>query len=104
MCTDRDAALEFLGQHGGGRDESGARSAMLGMLQSGYLPGSDPLLKATLNVVSAGHLRELKQRARILVPEGRLLLGVMDEFGVVSRRCWLTWDLLFLPCCVISRT
>jgi RNA-dependent RNA polymerase len=49
------------------------------MLTVGYKPDEEPFLSMMLQVVRASTLMDLRQRARIYVPNGRSMMGCLDE-------------------------
>ncbi|CAN6478998.1 unnamed protein product [Victoria cruziana] len=49
------------------------------MLHCGYMPNSEPFLSMMLETFRATRLLELRRKARIFVPEGRSMMGCMDE-------------------------
>jgi RNA-dependent RNA polymerase len=49
------------------------------MLTVGYKPDEEPFLSMMLQVVRASTLMDLQQRARIYVPNGRSMMGCLDE-------------------------
>ncbi|KAD2804276.1 hypothetical protein E3N88_37653 [Mikania micrantha] len=54
-------------------------SIMKGMLSCGYKPDAEPFLSMMLQVFRATKLLELRTKTRIFVPEGRLMMGCLDE-------------------------
>jgi RNA-dependent RNA polymerase len=53
------------------------------MLAAGLSVTSDPFLTAMLRALRAALLRDLCDRARILVPDAACLMGIMDESGAL---------------------
>ncbi|XP_031492049.1 probable RNA-dependent RNA polymerase 1 [Nymphaea colorata] len=49
------------------------------MLHCGYMPNSEPFLSMMLETFRATKLLELRRKARVFVPEGRSMMGCMDE-------------------------
>lgn len=49
------------------------------MLTCGYKPGEEPFLLMMLQVLRASTLMDLRQKARIYVPNGRSMMGCLDE-------------------------
>ena len=105
MVANRHAAALLLPKLG--RVQSWCVSSLLEMLQGGWEPQQEVFLGACLEAVRRHHLMELKSKSRILVPEGKQLMGVMDEFAVlqpgevfvqVGRRCLLKFLLLRFYC------
>ncbi|ESQ38406.1 hypothetical protein EUTSA_v10028370mg [Eutrema salsugineum] len=80
MLEDRDAALNVLQKLSG----EGSKNLLVKMLLLGYAPSSEPYLLMMLRVHHESQLSELKSRCRILVPKGRILIGCMDEMGILE--------------------
>ncbi|XP_077234209.1 RNA-dependent RNA polymerase 1-like [Tasmannia lanceolata] len=49
------------------------------MLRCGYKPDSEPFLSMMLQTFRASKLLDLRNKARIFVPDGRVLMGCLDE-------------------------
>jgi len=60
-------------------DEYGTARSMANILSAGFLDQRDPYIWNLLNLFRMSQLKDLKKRAKIVVPEGAYLLGVMDE-------------------------
>ncbi|XP_030521901.1 RNA-dependent RNA polymerase 2 [Rhodamnia argentea] len=80
MLTDREAALTALESLSGAE----RRNIILKMLVAGYEPTADPYLLMMLRAHHEIQLSELKSRCRIHVPKGRILLGCLDEAGILD--------------------
>ncbi|VVB04808.1 unnamed protein product [Arabis nemorensis] len=80
MLEDRDAALNVLQKLSG----ENSKHLLVQMLLQGYAPNSEPYLSMMLRVHHESQLSELKSRCRILVPKGRILIGCMDEMGILE--------------------
>ncbi|CAL9232409.1 unnamed protein product [Arabidopsis halleri] len=80
MLEDRDAALNVLQKLSG----ENSKNLLVKMLLQGYAPSSEPYLSMMLRVHHESQLSELKSRCRILVPKGRILIGCMDEMGILE--------------------
>ncbi|KAL8258164.1 hypothetical protein R6Q59_030205 [Mikania micrantha] len=52
---------------------------MKGMLSCGYKPDAEPFLSMMLQVFRATKLLELRTKTRIFVPQGRIMMGCLDE-------------------------
>mmetsp|Transcript_73501 Transcript_73501/g.220887 ORF Transcript_73501/g.220887 Transcript_73501/m.220887 type:complete len:732 (-) Transcript_73501:253-2448(-) len=63
--------------------EGGAMRAVLEMLRAG-VSMDEPFLAGVLRALQAALLRDVVQRARVLIKEGTTLMGVMDEEGVLE--------------------
>ncbi|CAH8283729.1 unnamed protein product [Eruca vesicaria subsp. sativa] len=80
MLEDRNAALNVLQKLSG----ESSKNLLVKMLLQGYAPSSEPYLSMMLRVHHESQLSELKSRCRILVPKGRILIGCMDEMGILE--------------------
>ncbi|KAL5716012.1 RNA-directed RNA polymerase [Ranunculus cassubicifolius] len=54
------------------------------MLLCGYKPGVEPFLSLMLQTIRRLKLLELRNKARIFVPQGRLMMGCLDETGTLE--------------------
>ncbi|KAG1240221.1 hypothetical protein G6F68_017874 [Rhizopus microsporus] len=66
-------------------DEAGTAHMMASIIQAGFLERGDPYIKNLLNLFRVNVLKELKKKAKILVPQGAFLLGVMDETNTLEE-------------------
>ncbi|KAG1151074.1 hypothetical protein G6F37_004946 [Rhizopus arrhizus] len=66
-------------------DEAGTAHMMASIIQAGFLERGDPYIKNLLNLFRVNVLKELKKKAKILVPQGAFLLGVMDETNTLDE-------------------
>ncbi|KAK9817915.1 hypothetical protein WJX72_004281 [[Myrmecia] bisecta] len=82
MLHDSDAALEVLAKYGGA--EEGVLRCMHDMITAGCDMQREPHLEGLLAAVRAQLLQELKHKTRIFVPQAAILMGVMDEHGVLQ--------------------
>lgn len=80
MRTNREAALNVL-ENLNGFD---SKNVLVGMLQHGYEPNLEPYLSLMLQAHYENLLTDLKTRCRIYVPKGRVLIGCLDESGVLN--------------------
>eukprot|EP00878_Enallax_costatus_P009586 GHUV01010016.1.p1 GENE.GHUV01010016.1~~GHUV01010016.1.p1 ORF type:complete len:838 (+),score=275.45 GHUV01010016.1:487-3000(+) len=85
MCCSTEAALELVPALGG--IETGAQDAMLRLLDVSVRCGLplDPLADSCLKAVARWQVTDLRQKARLLVPNAVTLVGVMDECGVLEE-------------------
>lgn len=60
-------------------DEYGTARSMAQILSAGFLDRKDPYILNLLNLFRMSQLKDLKKKAKIIVPEGAYLLGVLDE-------------------------
>jgi RNA-dependent RNA polymerase len=54
------------------------------MLLQGYEPNVEPYLSMMLQAYHENSLMELRSRCRIFVPKGRILIGCLDESGILD--------------------
>lgn len=80
MLTDKKAALDVLDSMG--LDET--KSVAVKMLKKGYEPNIEPYLSMMLQAHHDNQLSDLRSRCRIFVPKGRVLLGCLDEAGILE--------------------
>ncbi|GFZ17486.1 RNA-dependent RNA polymerase 2 [Actinidia rufa] len=80
MLTSREAALNVLESMG----EKDAKSILVKMLLQGYEPNVEPYLSMMLRAHHDSQLTDLKSRCRIFVPRGRILIGCLDETGILE--------------------
>jgi hypothetical protein len=69
----------------GNLDEAGTAVWLASMVEAGFLERGDPLIVNLLNLFRVIVLKDLKKKAKIMVPKGAYLLGVMDELGVLEE-------------------
>eukprot|EP00981_Chlorochromonas_danica_P001993 scaffold409_cov167-Ochromonas_danica.AAC.25 len=60
-------------------------SALAQVLFAGFNASTEPFLHSLLLATLTGRLHELRYRARIYVPKGAVLMGVMDEKGLLQQ-------------------
>ncbi|KAI8333219.1 RNA dependent RNA polymerase-domain-containing protein [Blakeslea trispora] len=63
----------------GNVDEAGTALSLVPIIQAGFLDRRDPYIRNLLNLFRVSILKDLKKKAKIIVPKGAYLLGVMDE-------------------------
>ena len=80
MQTDREAALDAL-EKLNGADSS---NILVKMLLQGYEPNVQPYLFMMLQSYYDNQLSDLKSRCRVFVPKGRVLIGCLDETGILE--------------------
>ena len=80
MLTESDAALDVLETLSG----ADSKSILVKMLHGCYEPKSEPYLSMMLKAHYAYQLSDLKSRCRIFVPKGRILVGCLDETGLLN--------------------
>ncbi|KAI7904027.1 RNA dependent RNA polymerase-domain-containing protein [Cokeromyces recurvatus] len=69
----------------GNVDEAGTALSMVPIIQAGFLARGDPYIKNLLNLFRVNVLKDLKKKAKIIVPKGAYLLGVMDETNTLKE-------------------
>ncbi|EOY29490.1 hypothetical protein QUC31_020762 [Theobroma cacao] len=85
ILVDTDVAFEVLTSS---CSEQGNAAAI--MLSAGFKPQTEPHLRGILTCVRASQLCGLREKARIFVPSGRWLMGVLDELGVLEQgQCFI---------------
>jgi len=66
------------------KDGSHQTRTILDMLKAGLMDEEEPFLEAMLEVKKLFTLKDLKNKARIEVPSTFLLMGVVDETGILE--------------------
>eukprot|EP00268_Persea_americana_P039530 TRINITY_DN3910_c0_g1_i9.p1 TRINITY_DN3910_c0_g1~~TRINITY_DN3910_c0_g1_i9.p1 ORF type:complete len:976 (+),score=148.08 TRINITY_DN3910_c0_g1_i9:410-3337(+) len=80
MLTNRDMALNVLeGMTGGSTKVDLAQ-----MLLQGYEPNEEPYLSMMLKAHREYQLSEIRSKCRVFVPKGRVLMGCLDEKGILD--------------------
>ncbi|CAG8653574.1 8362_t:CDS:2, partial [Paraglomus brasilianum] len=82
MMQDSKRAAEVIRQIS--RDGSHQTRTILEMLKAGLMDEEEPFLEAMLEVKKLFTLKDLRNKARIEVPSTFLLMGVMDETGILE--------------------
>ncbi|KAI3891026.1 hypothetical protein MKW98_007331 [Papaver atlanticum] len=78
--------------------EQGNTAAM--MLGAGFKPQTEPHLRGMLTAIRAGQFRDLLEKTRIFVPQGRWLMGCFDELGVLEQgQCFIQSSIPSLENC-----
>ncbi|GAB4828715.1 multidrug resistance protein, variant 2 [Ancistrocladus abbreviatus] len=54
------------------------------MLRCGYKPDAEPFLSMMLQIFRSSKLLELRTKSRIFIPQGRALMGCLDETGTLE--------------------
>lgn len=80
MLNNRDAAISVL-QSLSGAD---SKNILVKMLHQGYEPNIEPYLSMMLRASYEYQLSDLKSRCRIFVPKGQILIGCLDETGILN--------------------
>ena len=63
------------------------KRVLLKLLENGVAPDRDPFLYSCLNEVRVHHEKGLRRKARIAVKDGVVLMGSVDETGLVPEGC-----------------
>lgn len=66
-------------------DAAGTVISMVPIIQAGFLERKDPYITNLLNLFRVSMLKDLKKKAKIIVPNGAYLLGVMDETDTLEE-------------------
>lgn len=80
ILTDKEVALDFMASICGG--EMGR--FLSEMLLHGYDPSVEPYLSLMLKAYQELQLTDLRSRCRIFMPKGRILMGCLDEVGLLN--------------------
>lgn len=80
MRTNKEAALNVLENLNGCKP----KNILVAMLRQGYEPNLEPYLSMMLQTHYENLLSDLKTRCRIYVPKGRVLIGCLDETGILN--------------------
>ncbi|KAJ8753540.1 hypothetical protein K2173_022781 [Erythroxylum novogranatense] len=80
MLTDREVALDVLES----LSYADSKNILVMMLHQGYEPNVEPYLSMMLQAYRENFLMDLRSRCRIFVPKGRLLIGCLDETGILD--------------------
>ncbi|XP_054806815.1 RNA-dependent RNA polymerase 2 [Prosopis cineraria] len=80
MLNIREAALNVLESLSG----ADSKNILVKMLHQGYEPDIEPYLSMMLRSYYEYQLSDLKSRCRIFVPKGRVLIGCLDETGLLN--------------------
>ncbi|XP_042494893.1 RNA-dependent RNA polymerase 2 [Macadamia integrifolia] len=79
MLTNREAALGSLACMG-----KDCNTVLTEMLLNGYEPSVEPFLSMMLIAHREHQLSDLRSKCRIFVPKGRILMGCLDETGMLD--------------------
>lgn len=94
FLVNREKALQMLPQCGG--PDSAQKSLLLDMMQksllldimlSGISPAKDPFLFSCFHAIRSHHIYGLRKKARIFIEKGAVLMGGIDETGLVPEGC-----------------
>jgi len=85
MLCDASFALKFLYQLNG--PDNALMNTLHHMLCVGMEPQEDPFLYSCLHCIRSHHLMNLRKKARIYVERGAVLIGGIDELGLIPENC-----------------
>ncbi|KAG5230124.1 RNA-dependent RNA polymerase [Salix suchowensis] len=80
MLTNKESALDVLENFAW----ADSKNILVQMLLQGYEPNVEPYLSMMLQAYHENSLMELRSRCRIFVPKGRILIGCLDESGILD--------------------
>ena len=67
--------------------DGGLCSTLMSMLSIGLSPKHDPFLFSCLHALRTHHLMNLRKKSRIFVEKGAVLIGGIDEMGIIPEGC-----------------
>lgn len=85
MLVDSDKAIEMIPRLSG--PDSSLSSALVHMLSCGLSPRDEPFLFSCLHAIRAHHLMNLRKKSRVFVDKGAVLIGGLDETGLLPEGC-----------------
>ena len=85
MLVDSTKAMQMVPRLSG--PDSSLSSALVHMLVCGLSPRDEPFLFACLHAIRAHHLMNLRKKSRVFVEKGAVLIGGLDETGLVPEGC-----------------
>ena len=85
MLVDADQAKRLLPRLGGA--DSSLTSTLMHMLHSGLSASDDPFLFSCVHSIRSHHVTQLRKKARIFVRDGAVLMGGLDETGLLPEGC-----------------
>ena len=85
MLTDASFAAIFLPQLSG--PDNSLMTTLQHMLYMNLKPDTDPFLLSCLHCTRSHHLMGLRKKARISVEDGAVLIGGIDELGLIPENC-----------------
>ena len=77
---DEDSAIKFIQQY----NDQGIYSDLISMLERKIKIKEEPYLQSMLHSIYTSFVADIKERARIFAPDSALLMGVIDEYGVLE--------------------
>ncbi|PKK74498.1 RdRP-domain-containing protein [Rhizophagus irregularis] len=85
MMTNEDKACQIVKRSTGTRECSHITRSIISMINAGLMRKNDLFLNAFLECKRIFTLKLLRSKARILVPDSFLLIGVIDETGILEE-------------------
>jgi RNA-dependent RNA polymerase len=85
FLVDPEKAQQMLPQIGG--PDGPQKSLLLDMIMSGITPAKDPFLYSCFHAIRSHHIYGLRKKARIFIEKGAVLMGGIDETGIVPEGC-----------------
>jgi hypothetical protein len=85
MLTDHATAMQMIPRLSG--PDSSLSSSLIHMLSCGFSPCNEPFLFSCIHAIRAHHLMTLRKKSRVFVEKGAVLLGGLDETGLVPEGC-----------------
>jgi RNA dependent RNA polymerase len=85
MLTDAKCAFEMVSKLSGPDQET--REALIDMLHIGLVPTLEPFLFSCCHAIRSHHLYGLRKKTRIFVEKGAVLMGGIDETGLLPEGC-----------------
>ncbi|KAJ2902774.1 RNA dependent RNA polymerase-domain-containing protein [Zalerion maritima] len=79
--TKPDVAVQMLGKS---VDQNNITTMMADMVRAGFMDTRDPFLLSLLHLWKAWSLKQVKEKARIVIDKGTFAFGVVDELGVLK--------------------
>lgn len=85
MLRDAPTAAEIVPRLSG--PDSTLTAAVVQMVSAGLSPEKEPFLFSVLHAIRTHHLTNLRKKSRIFVKDGAVLIGGLDETGLVPEGC-----------------
>lgn len=85
MLEDCEKAAYMLPRLSG--PDSATTATLLSMLHTGLKPQEEPFMYSCLQAIRTHHLFTLRKKARVFVEKGAVLMGGMDETGLLAEGC-----------------
>ncbi|KAI9321571.1 RNA dependent RNA polymerase-domain-containing protein [Dichotomocladium elegans] len=82
MLSNSATAIKLIMQNA---DEFGTAREMVDIISQGFLERRDPYITNLIKIFRVNRLNDLKEKTRIHVPNGALLLGILDETNTLEE-------------------